>query len=37
MYGTKYPLKIDDLKMFEKNNPIIDLNVLYTKIICIIK
>ena len=27
----KYPSKIDDWKMFEKNNPKIALNVLYTK------
>ena len=27
----KYPSKIDDWKTFEKNNPVIALNVLYTK------
>ena len=26
-----YPAKIDDWKTFEKNNPTIDLNILYTK------
>ena len=26
-----YPAKIDDWKMFEKNNPTIGLNILYTK------
>ena len=29
--GIKYPSKIDDWKTFEKNNPTIDLNVLYIK------
>ena len=29
--GINYPSKIYDLKRFEKNNPIIALNILYTK------
>ena len=29
--GIKYPSKIDDWKMFEKNNLIIALNILYIK------
>ena len=29
--GTNCPSKIDDWKMFEKNNPTIALNILYTK------
>ena len=29
--GTHYPSKIDDWKMFEKNNPTIALNILYAK------
>ena len=29
--GINYPSKIDDWKMFEKNNPTIALNILYTK------
>ena len=29
--GIRYPSKLDDWKMFEKNNPTIALNVLYTK------
>ena len=29
--GVNYPLKIDDWKMFEKNNPTIALNILCTK------
>ena len=29
--GIKYSSKIDDWKTFEKNNPTISLNVLYTK------
>ena len=29
--GIKYPSKIDDWKTFGKNNPTIDLNVLYIK------
>ena len=29
--GINYPLKIDDSKTFEKNNPIIALNILYIK------
>ena len=29
--GINYPSKIDDWKTFEKNNPIIGLNVLYIK------
>ena len=34
--GINYPTKIDDWKTFEKNNPIIALNILYVKqkIIC---
>ena len=31
MEGTSYPSKIDDWKTFEKNNPTIALNILYTK------
>ena len=31
MEGINYPSKIDDWKTFEKNNPIIALNILYTK------
>ena len=29
--GIKYSSNIDDWKIFAKNNPKIDLNVLYTK------
>ena len=29
--GINYPSKIDNWKTFEKNNPTIDLNILYTK------
>ena len=29
--GINYPSKIDDWKMFEKNNPKIALNILYTE------
>ena len=29
--GINYPSKIDDWKMFEKNNPTIALNLLYIK------
>ena len=29
--GISYPSKIDDWKMFEKNNPTIALNILYNK------
>ena len=29
--GINYPSKIDDLKTFEKNNPTVALNTLYTK------
>ena len=29
--GINYPSKIDDWKTFEKNNPIIALNILYIK------
>ena len=29
--GINYPSKIDDLKTFEKNNPKVALNTLYTK------
>ena len=29
--GIKYPLKINDWKTFEKNNPAIALNVLYIR------
>ena len=29
--GANYPSKIDDWKTFEKNNPTIALNILYTK------
>ena len=29
--GIKYPSKIDDWKMFEKNNPTIPLNTFYIK------
>ena len=29
--GINYPSKIDDWKTFEKNNPKIALNILYTK------
>ena len=29
--GTNYPSKIDDWKTFQKNNPTIALNILYTK------
>ena len=29
--GLNYPSKIDDWKTFEKNNPIIALNILYVK------
>ena len=29
--GINYPLKIDDWKNFEENNPTIALNVLYIK------
>ena len=28
--GINYPSKIDDWKTFEKNNPTITLNILYT-------
>ena len=31
MEGINYASKIDDWKTFEKNNPIIALNILYTK------
>ena len=29
--GINYPSKIDDWRMFEKNNPTIALNILYIK------
>ena len=29
--GINYPSKIDDWKRFQKNSPIIALNILYTK------
>ena len=29
--GINYPSKLDDWKKFEKNNPTIALNILYTK------
>ena len=29
--GINYPLKIDDWKAFEKNNPTINLDILYIK------
>ena len=29
--GTKYPSNIDDWKTFQKNNPTIAINVLYSK------
>ena len=29
--GISYPLKMDDWKTFEKNNPTIALNILYKK------
>ena len=29
--GINYPSKIDDWKTFEKNNPTIAFNILYTK------
>ena len=29
--GMNYPSKIDDWKMFEKNNPTIAFNILYIK------
>ena len=29
--GINYPSKIDDLKSFEKNNPTIAINILFTK------
>ena len=32
--GINYPTTIDDWKIFEKNNPTVALNVLYTKKIC---
>ena len=31
LQGINYPLKIDDWKTFDKNNPTITLNIPYTK------
>ena len=31
MKGINYPSKLDDCKIFEKNNPTTALNILYTK------